>query len=321
MARAKSGRAKKYNWMQTRLEYQLLSTASGLPYADSHYIDVARGLSLINRKLVRQGQLFRIKGLRVYQTGDTSNRRFKVATIPTNWVSRNAWVKGKALWDEMNATALSSGNMAMMPKYHDYKVMFNAGHKTDLAAGKNPIPCDADGNPISTTSSEWVYSEYADSGGDDTGGSDNYDVKFLGFHEGTTTNYTCVSLIEAYRQSRIRPQSTDPQWPIDAINSPWMKLFGDDDQTSDVLTNLDEDNDAPPYDPSRYPGDGLDDGGFGVITSTPMKSSGAAGGLMGGVTFNAPCGLIRVEIDDDSTMTNVPVTISFDVEILGPMDM
>ena len=113
MARMSRGK-RKYQWMQTKMEYQLSASASSSPHADSFYIDVAMGLSLLNRKLIRQGQLFRIKGMRVYQTGDTNSRRFKVATIPTNWVARNAFVKGKALWDEMNLMASQSvGSTAM----------------------------------------------------------------------------------------------------------------------------------------------------------------------------------------------------------------
>jgi hypothetical protein len=226
----------------------------------------------------------------------------------------------------MNATALAQGSMGMMPKYHDYKVYFNGAHKADInnSGIVEPIPCDADGNEVSIAGSEWVYSEYADSGGgtdSTTNTSDNYDVKFMGQHEGSTTNYTCVSLIEAYRQSRARPQTTDPVWPSDAITSPWMKLFGDDDQTGDVLTNLDEDNDSPPYDPDIYIGEGASaDGGFTVGTGTPSKTGSPASGSAIS-SFVAPCGLIRVEIDDYSDMSSEDIHISFEVEVLGPMDM
>lgn len=316
MARVKRGRVKKYDWMQTKLSFQYTSTASGSPYADSKYYDLGQCLSLMNRKLVRQGNLFRVKNLRVF-TNDDKTLRFKVATIPTNWVSRNAWVKGKALWDQMNATALAEGSMTMLPKYHDYKVYMNSAHKS-AGTGDNAIPCDADGNAVSQTGSEWVMSEYADSGSS----SDNYDVMFLGQHTGTTSNYTTVGLIEAYRQSRIQPSATDPEWPSDAITSPWFKLFGDADQNSDVLGNLRDDNDAPPYPPARYVGDGAsaDDGGFTVGTGTVGKWTSSPAGFTV-PAFNAPCGLFRLEIDDTVAMSNVSIHVSFDVEVLGPMDM
>lgn len=319
MARkAKAKRMKKYQWMQTRLNYQLNSSASGDPHADSHYIDIARGLSLMNRKLVRQGQLFRVKGLRVYQADDTDNRRVMVSTIPTNWVSRNAWVKGKALWDKMNALALEDLSIGMYPKYHDYKVYFNQSHRAEVLGGTQPVPVDCDANALSTTNSEWVYSEYADSGSS----ADNWDVKFLGSNDkvaDSEDNYITIGLIDAYRMSRSYPNLTEPSLPSDFVSGPWAHLFGDDDQTNDTLINLNEDNDAPPYPPLDYVGDGDDDGGFAVGSHATHKAG--SGGDITFPTFVAPCGLIRVEIDDDSNMTNETIHISFDVEILGPMDM
>lgn len=319
MARSKARRMKpkKYEWMQTRLSYQVDVSASSDPHADSIYLDTARGLSLMNRKLIRQGQLFRIKGMTVHTNHNTESLRVKVGTVPTNWVARNAWVKGKALWDKMNAIALAEGDSGMLPKYHDYKVYMNDGHK---AQSSEFVPCDMDGETLATTNSEWAYSKYADSGST----ADNYDVKFLGQHEGSTSDYTTVGLIEAYRQSRVRPQTTDPEWPSDTLTSPWMLLFGDDDQTSDVLTNLRDDNDAAPYPPDFYVGDAgggtnhQDDGGFGVGTFAVNKVG--SGGKITFPSFVAPCGLMRIEIDDDDSLT-AQIHITFDVEILGPMDM
>lgn len=309
------GGKKKYQWMQTRLSFQKQFSASGSPHADSLYIDVAQCLSLMNRKLVRQGQLFRIKGLRIWSDSDLTFR-FKVATAPTNWVTRNAWVKSKALFDQMNAMALAEGTMAMKGKYHDYRVYLNSNHKSDT----NVLPCDADGNVLSTTGAEWTYSQFHDSGST----TDEYDVKLLGQHDGTTSNYTCVGLIEAYRQSRVQAQAQDPVLPSDILTSPWMQLFGDDAQTAGVVEHLDAGYDNPPYPPNIYVGDGAgnDDGGFTVGTGTVGKSTSAPAGFTV-PTFVAPCGLLRIEIDDTQNISGSDkiAHITFDVEILGPMDM
>ena len=308
---------KKYEWMATSLEYQVQATASGTPHADSFYIDTARGLSLLNRKLIRQGQLMRIKNLEVW--GDTAegtnqHRRVKVTTIPTNWVSRNSWVKGKAMFDKMNEMALQDvGGSSLLPKYHDFKVYMNAGHKAQSVSAL--VPVDGDGNAISTTGSEWVYSEFSDSGAT----SDNYDVKYLGAHDGSDTNYTCVGLIDAYRGSRLVPQAIDPILPSDLKTNPWKLLFSDDDQTNDVIDDIETANDSPPYPPVIYVGDGDDDGGFSIGNTSVNKVGGTA--MSRFRNFVAPCGLFRVEIDDDGNMSNVDIHISFDVEILGPMDM
>lgn len=313
MARVKRGRVKKYDWMQTKISLQETVVNSSSPYSDSLYLDVGRCLSLLNRKLVRQGHLFRIKGMRIWSQDDSAFR-FKVSTVPTNWVARNAWVKAKALWDEMNAMASANvGAQSMYPKYHDFKVYMNAAHKSQSG---EVLPRDMDGNAVSTTSSHWDYSEFSDSGST----SDNYDVKYLGTHDGSVGNFTCVGLIDAYGESRVKPQLNDPVMPSDFETSPWAALFGDDDQTTDVLEDLDAHNDGPPYPPSIYVGAGDDDGGFVVGTGTCGKNTAAPQGYTV-QSFNAPCGLVRIEIDDHNALESHTVHIDFDVEILGPMDM
>lgn len=307
------GGKRKYDWMQTKLSFQETVVNASSPYADSLYIDVGRCLSLLNRKLVRQGHLYRIKGMRIWSSDDDTFR-FKVSTVPTNWVARNAWVKAKALWDEMNSLGSANvGAQSMYPKYHDFKVYMNSGHKTQ---GSSILPRDVDGQEVSTTSSHWDYSEFSDSGST----SDNYDVKFLGAHDGSPDNFTCVGIIDAYGESRVKPQLNDPVMPTGFATSPWAALFGDDDQTQDILADLDAHNDGPPYPPSIYIGGGTDDGGFGVGTGTVGKSTAAPQGYTV-QSFTAPCGLIRVEIDDNDSLESQTIHIDFDVEILGPMDM
>ena len=318
MARVKRGRVKKYDWMQTKISFQHDVANSSTPYSDSLYLDVGRMLSLLNRKLIRQGQLFRISGMRVW-TNDSDTFRFKVSTVPTNWVARNSWVKAKALFDEMNAMSVAQiGGPSAMPRYHDFKVYMNAAHKSQLTtsgAEGQIVPTDADANSVDTTGSEWVYSQFGDSGSD----SDNYDVKFLGSHDGSAGNYSCVGIIDAYGESRVQPQAVDPILPDGFATSPWAALFGDDDQTTDVMGFLDTDNDAPPYPPATYIGAGSDDGGFTVATGTVGKESGTA--ITTVPAFNAPCGLIRLEIDDSDALETIAIHCSFDVQILGPMDM
>lgn len=317
MARVKRGRNKKYDWMQTKLNYQLDLGASGGTYGDSVYFDVARGLSLMNRKLIRQGQLFRIKGMRIWSDNDTT-LRFKVATIPTNWVARNAWVKGKALWDKLNATVTEDlQGPVLYPKYHDFKVLMNKKHY-DHVLGEDtpsqPVPCDADMNLVNTTNAEWQYSQFADSGST----SDSYYVKMLGPHDGSESAYDVVGLITAYGQSRVQPSTDDPIVPSDLLSGPWSQLFGDDSQTSTQVAKITDDNDAPPYPSAVYIGGDVQ-GGFTVATGTVGKDTSAPQGFTV-QNFVAPCGLVRMEIDH-STSWSGRVHVTFDVDILGPMDM
>ena len=229
--------------------------ASGTPYSDSVYIDVAQCASILNRKLIRQGQMFRIKNMR-FHTNDTDPRAtVKVGVIPQSWPTFNAYRKGRALWHKMNAMALENASEGLYPKYHDYKVYMDANHYTEHEGGsadENLTPVDF--NDVAAPTGEWVYSKYADSGAT----ADNYTAWMLGAHTGTTGNWTGVGLIEAYGEARALPQVdatvSDGLQPLDVEKSPWVRLFGDDDQTADVINNLEGDNDGPPYSRAEYPG-------------------------------------------------------------------
>ena len=126
--RGKGGK-KKYDWMENHVKLKWVGTdgpssdSSANQYGDSAYIDVAQHLSLLNRKLIRQGQIFRITNLRVFSQQTTEQLRFKVSVIPRTWMTRNSWVKAKALFDEMNAVAAQNvGGPSVFPKWHDFKV-------------------------------------------------------------------------------------------------------------------------------------------------------------------------------------------------------
>ena len=291
-------------------------------YADSLYIDVAQCLSIINRKLVRQGHVFRLKNFHIYsEEADSDDFRVKIATLPHNWVTRNAWVKGKAMWDKMNAQAMETGMMNLIPKWHDYKIYFNLAHysqgntETSTLGGNAGLPRDADGTIVPT--GEWIYSTYHDSGGGGT--SDEYNVHMLGPHSGSTGSWLSVGLIEAYSQSRNRVENGPTQLPI-VENSPWFKLFGDDDQTNDTVNSLQDDNDSAPYDMDDYCGS-VADGGEVVVTTRLQEGNIPIVGPMIPRSFTAPCGLVRVEIDAAQNEGTIgTVFIGFEAEVLVPMD-
>ena len=328
MARSKARRMKKkdYDWMQTHVHLKWDEAGnSNTPYSDSVYIDTARIASLLNRKLVRQGQLFRIRNLRAYTNDTSPNATLKVGVIPTTWVTRNAWVKAKALWDKMNAMAAEDvSGTAIYPKYHDFKVHMEYNHYSENtgSADEDLVPRDFFDNEIN--SGEWKYSLFADSGST----SDEYQIHMMGDHQGSSGAWTSVGLIQAYAESRTYPKTnvtTHDQDMIDAIElSPWARLFGDDDQTTEVIQNLQDLNDSPPYDPDTYIGGTTFPQpsvvGFGRIQTLNNTNGTSVSSLC--PTFIAPCGLIRIEIDGETSTADMQgVHISFDFDILGPMDM
>lgn len=329
MARVKkTSRGKKYDWMQTSVKLKWTTAASGAsPFSDSVYVDVAQCLSNLNRKLVRQGQLFRIRNLKVYTNETSPSMTLKVGAIPTTWVTRNAWVKSKALWDEMNAQASQDvSGMTIYPKYHDYKIYMDDNHRTEnqnSGADPNLLPVDFEDNVM--TGGDWDYSQFHDSGSV----TDSYYVHMLGDHTGSTGQWTSVGLIEAYAESRTRPKADitmNDQEVDSAIEfSPWARLFGDDAQTQTVISGLENKNDDTPYDRVNYVG-GANELAHGVVHGFAkiqnLNSVSGSGLTSLAPSFIAPCGLIRLELDAESSTNNTEaIHISFDVDILGPMDM
>ena len=321
----------KYRWMENHVKLKWITAHMGTsPYSDSVYIDTAQCLSLLNRKLVRQGQIFRIRNMKFFTNDTSPNSTIKVGVIPRNWVSRNAWVKGKALWDELNATAAADvGASSIYPKWHDFKVHMDYNHYTEISDGSiadaNLLPVDFDDDAI--TAGEWEYAKFSDSGSS----SDDYFVGMLDDHSGSSGAWGYVGMIQAYGESRTYPQAdatqSDELIPATLATSPWARLFGDDDQTSKVITDLSNKNDSPPYSRANYiGGSDFDDGTCVGFTRVQSLSNVTGTGIFGVSSFDAPCGLIRIEWDAEEDAGNDPPTnpqpmhIQFDVDILCAMD-
>lgn len=211
----------------------------------------------------------------------------------------------------------------MYPKYHDFKVYMDFNHYAENlgTADEDLVPVDFNDDAIST--GEWDYAQFKDSGST----SDNYVVGMLGPHQGSSGAWTYVGLINAYGESRTKPQAsatlTDQTTDTSIELSPWARLFGDDDQTQDIINDLQTSNDSPPYDRDDYVGGETFSAGT-VVGFTRLQHLNATfgTGTSSLPSFVAPCGLIRIEIDGEQSTANMqPVHIQFDVDILGPMDM
>lgn len=81
----------KYQKFETRLTHK---TAISSNSQDSVYIDVAQSLSLQNRKLVRQGHVFDISGLKIWTNdGSAQTMDVSVSVLPRTWMMFNAYKK------------------------------------------------------------------------------------------------------------------------------------------------------------------------------------------------------------------------------------
>ena len=250
----------------------------------------------------------------------------------------NAYKKARSLWNQMNLEAIDALGDANLPKYYDFKVFmdmehFDNHHNDDGGLlTTNLLPVDGDGNAFSG-SGEWVYSKYETSASTPL----EMNIHMLGTHAvaaGTSTGANgrdlpgdegSIGAILAYQQSRGAAFTDQDLAGLDQnvdIDSPWAQLFAGDVQNQQILTDLDVDNDAPPY-PADYAG-GVEHP-EGVLVAPPQRIGGGNTNINSGArgrgnfgTFEAPLGLIKLDLNRggvDSVATDI--WCQFDTEIIG----
>ena len=82
------------------------------------YIDIARALSIINRKFYRQGVYYYVNSVELYNNEDAF---VDLHTLPDTWITKNAWNRGFGIYQNMTAQS-----DVARPKYHDFKVRMSS---------------------------------------------------------------------------------------------------------------------------------------------------------------------------------------------------
>ena len=264
------------------LRYEL--TTSGTPDTEtSHYIDLARDLSRVNRRLYRQGRDYHVKRVTIVSSNTPNGgNRVSLATIPDSWVSRNAWKRGFETFKMMNkdATRQTAGDVA--GTWADFKVYLTE----DMKTGDMLQPLDNGGNAYGA--GEWTYSIMVSP--DATTSADEFSLHMLGDHAPAGGPlWTSVGLTKSYGESRATV-AYGPTVPGVASDDPLVNVFDYGTTIDEVIDNLEADNDEPPYDRDNYPGDDANGPKPQIVQDTTIVDGKST---VGG--FNAIAGLIEVE--------------------------
>lgn len=281
---------------------------------DSHFIDLAKDLSAVNRRFYRQGKEYHVAGVTIHDT-DANPTWVKIGVAPNTWVTRNAWYKGFKLWTAMNEQVTEEPTATMItPKYHDFKVYLNRNHRTHEQAGTDVSgPRDLYENEVGV--GDWDYSSYflPAEGGSASPDHDETAITLLGPSDGSLGAFTTVGLIAGYEQTRAAPATQEPFLPHGGtVDQSWMtNLFDTGDTFDDITESLTDDNDAPPYAIYDYPG------GANVGTTNAWTGPAMVGQAFTTSTFNvsrigpfsAICGLIEIVTRNTSSPNTIGVTI------------
>jgi hypothetical protein len=266
----------------------------------TRYIDIARALSIINRKFYRQGVYYYVNSVELYNNEDAF---VDLHTLPDNWITKNAWNRGFKIWQKMNAQSDTP-----RPKYNDFKVLMSTLHTADGANTMDPELFGINSTFSSLAPDEWVYSKFTTmvSNG---GASDEFVATMLGTHQGSEHTRDSIGLIKSYQDSRSQPDpSGEPIVNSNIDTDPLANLFdaSEDLALRSISDNLDEDNDQTPYDASAYIGHSNNHMqhvarlATSVTTGRVAKASG----------FCAPFGLICVDPQDTSTAYRVVINLA-----------
>jgi len=278
------------------LRYNLTNSAT--PGTEtSHYIDLARDLSALNRRLYRQGRDYHVKRVSIVSSntiagvvlnpdvtvGTQNAGRVTIGTIPDSWMARNAWNRGFNIWNKMNKMATANIKSDIKGTWSDFKVYLSLDSRS--ATLLNPL--DNGGNAVRP--GMWVYSQLVTPDG--TTSADTFDLHMLGNHSGSAGSWNSVGLIRSYGESRATVQGADPNVPTTVSDDPIMNVFDDGTQIDEIIEDLEGQNDFPPYDVDEYPGDDTNMPKPLVVQQTTLGADGRA--TVG--SFTAMCGLLEIE--------------------------
>jgi hypothetical protein len=262
-------------------------------------------LSVVNRKLMRQGQNLFVQGITV--TDDVATAEASQALdilirgAGNTWATHNAWVKGFALWRQMQDEVLDD-NPSVQGKWADYKIRLD-----ESMSSANTIKA-LNGSGGALPVGEWNYSTYVIPQHD----TDPATGQVLPAEEWTA--HLCgeddvankrVGLIGAYEASRATVFDDAPNVPATLPTSFYLRLTDDGSQDPELAAVIADENESPPY--SMTDGDYPGSSGFNAAESLTQLCRNVKNQFtptMNLPGFVAPCGLIQVNAQRAADVTD-----------------
>ena len=255
------------------------------------YVDTARELSKVNRRLYSQSRMYAYQGLTFIWRPDAGANaatiELTIRTAGNSWIVQNAHTKGHALWNQMNDLVLED-NPSIRGKWADFKVRLT---KDQLL----PITLEArDGNGDVYAPGEWNYADYVmpqhevDPATGLPLAADIFAACLIGPDGGSIK-----SLALAYQESRATVQADMPNVPAGVSTSFFNLLTDSGSQEPELADVIIDENDNPPYAIDTYPGT-VGNAPVPVTVQYGAVSAAEVDGRVGG--FVAPCGLLQIDI-------------------------
>lgn len=272
-----------------QLRYEVTNSAT--PNTEtSHYVDIARDLAAINRRMMAQGRVYHIGKITVVSrnTIPTPGQQagfISVSAAPNSWAVRNAALFGKQLFEKMKKKATKDAGLEIADgRYADFKIR---GLHSGAQAPTFLVPVDNGGNALQLGT--WSYTQFTSPDG--TTSADQYLCHLLGGHATSGSNVISVGLVESYGNTR-NTVSLDVPNSIQDSDDPLANLFDDGTVNDEIISDMTNQNDDPPYNVNEY-------GGSAGNMNRPLVMQHGTLGQDGRVTlggFAAVHGLLEFEV-------------------------
>lgn len=212
--------------------------------AGCNILDLAKAMSITERRLIHQKQVFTIMGGHLADGGNGdvgADTPIKISTAPNNFYTRNAVTRGFNAWKRSRAKALeaSGSDSDITAKYSDFKVRLDQSGSTTY---RNP--CDASSHPIGA--GEWAYAQI----NSENPGVPPQALMIVGQHNPAGNKY---SLAEGWLKTRPTLYRKPNMPDLDADGTEDIEvdviatMFQDSTEDSTRLAELSEHNDNQPF--------------------------------------------------------------------------
>ena len=271
----------------------------------SFYVDMMQCHSLVNRVFARQGMNVLIDSIEIgIRTGGAYT--CSILRLPQHWSCVNAWEKGMALWmQQQRETADEAGLESTYARYRDFKVRFDSEHS--FASNLIPQGYYLDDAGSTADAYEWLVSQVVIPNDGAPGTTTERSLHMLGPDAGNS-----AGLIHAYAVSRSRPFVQEPNIPNVPLGGLFGEMFDVGEDNEEIVDNLQERNNEPPYLIYRNVADEAYPGGAfqGIGPTAPTGGNLVAGQFVDTLAVNAnqnynsdmtgsfaaPCGLLKFEM-------------------------
>lgn len=305
----------------------------------TYYIDLAASTSLQERKLHRQFGKYNVMGGLIKDRNNEST--IEINSAPDTWVTKAAVKRAKKLYDKM--VKKNIGDMGKtMARWHDFRVCLDENMVADSTGSSSNIvlPVDAAGAPLwtGTDSPEHYYSVFhtedinwdAETLNTPDRNADSFRPMITGVHKAHSDGtWQRVSLIQSWFESRKFLEQDEPITAQNDLDDPLLNLFDVSDVLDEVVEEVSQNGDYPPY--PLY-------GHFGMLRdattefTTPLDSTplirqdvnlqrqamGATQAGAGAIStingFGAICGLIQVVVEQAAGDGRVELVLDVDTE-------